>query len=391
MTNILVECPELIASVRVGVLDPLRFWVSRGECDVQFRETDRIRKKDIEWCDIFISVRGIGATSEKLVKIAKASGRFCIYFLDDDLADMPPEIPSADFAIKLGAKKHIEETLRHCDVLWTVNAQIAEKYKVWCERTVVGRVPAQVVDFSTEKFCEERVDVLYAGSTDHERMVREQLSPAVRRISEDYPGRFQFTFIGVNPGLGTLDNVRHLPFMDSYEKYRAFVRNGQFCLGLAPIKEGFFYRCKYYNKFIEYASMGIVGIYADQPPYTLVVRDQVNGFLCDTTPDAWYDAILEAASDRQRLEQCAEQAAEQLRSDFSAQAIGELLYSSIPELVSYKAPEGKVHWPMFMPLFSLYYERVRYNFQRYGLAAIGVLAFKAIRKIWKYFRRRKDE
>lgn len=391
MTRILVECPDLIASVRLGVLDPLHFWEMQEKCTVRFCKTASIKKRDIEWCDILISVRGFEVPSERIVKIAKSSGRFCVYFLDDDLADMPPEIPSADFVIRLDAKRHIKEILQHCDVLWTVNAQLAKKYQAWCARAVVARVPAEVVTFSPGKFYKERINVLYAGSTDHERMIREQLAPAVRKISEEYPEKFQFVFVGVSPGLEDLNNVRYLPFMDAYEKYRIFVQNGLFSLGLAPIKNGFFYRCKYYNKFIEYASMGIVGIYADQIPYTLIVRDQVNGFLCKSTPEAWYKAILAAASDRQRLEQCAGRAAEQLRLDFSAEAVGELLYNEIPELVSYQAPAVKVRWPLFPPVVAYYQERLLYNFRCFGLLAIIVLIFKVLRMFWKYLRRRKDE
>lgn len=391
MTNILVECPDLIASVQLGVLNPLHFWEMQGKCAVRFCKTANIRKKDVEWSDILVSVRGFGAPSEKIVKIAKAAGRFCIYFIDDDLADIPPEIPSADFAIRLDAKRHIKEILQQCDILWTVNPLLAEKYQIWCGRTVVARVPAEITAFSSEKFYRDCINVLYAGSTDHESMVREQLSPAVRRISERYPERFQFVFIGVNPDLENLKNVRHFRFMDTYEKYRAFVRSGQFCLGLAPIKDGFFYRCKYYNKFIEYASMGIVGIYTDQLPYRLIVEDQRNGFLCESTPDSWYEAILAAASDRLRLEQCAGRAGEHLRRDFSAETVGELLCGEIPELIGYQAPAVKVRWPLFPPAFAYYQERLLYNFRCFGLLAVFVLTFKALRKIWKHFRRRKDE
>ena len=56
LTHILVECPALIASVQVGVLNALAPLEGRI-CEVRFRETRRLKRKDIQWCDIFVCVR----------------------------------------------------------------------------------------------------------------------------------------------------------------------------------------------------------------------------------------------------------------------------------------------------------------------------------------------
>ena len=84
LTHVLVECPDLIASVQVGVLNvlaPLEGTI----CEVRFRETRRIRRKDIQWCDILICVRGCEVSTAMIISEAKRHGRLVFYFLDDDL------------------------------------------------------------------------------------------------------------------------------------------------------------------------------------------------------------------------------------------------------------------------------------------------------------------
>jgi len=52
-----------------------------------------------------------------------------------------------------------------------------------------------------------------------------------------------------------------------------------------------FHRGKHYNKFIEYAACGIVGIYSDQIPYRGAVEHEVSGLLSSNSPGDLYHAI----------------------------------------------------------------------------------------------------
>ena len=52
-THILVECPEKIASVKVGVLDALHP-LEETAAIVRFCETRNIRPEDICWADVLV-------------------------------------------------------------------------------------------------------------------------------------------------------------------------------------------------------------------------------------------------------------------------------------------------------------------------------------------------
>ena len=137
-TNILVECPELISSVKIGVLDLLE---NREECNIEFKRTSTITKHDILWSDVVISVRGCEKASLKIMESANRAGRYTIMFLDDDLINIPLNLDSTKYYNDKKLKKYILEILANCQILWAVNPRIIEKYsKLFIKRSVIIRV-----------------------------------------------------------------------------------------------------------------------------------------------------------------------------------------------------------------------------------------------------------
>ena len=88
-------------------------------------------------------------------------------------------------------------------------------------------------------------------------------------------------------------NLKHIPYQDGYDAYTASMAKANWDIGLAPMPKTDFHRCKYFNKYVEYASFGIVGIYSNLEPYTYGIKDRVNGLLVNNTTDDWYNAISE--------------------------------------------------------------------------------------------------
>lgn len=385
MTNILVECSEKIASVQVGVLKPLEQLVQEKKVQIRFCCTRNLKREDFLWSDIYICVRGFGSVNYEIAKIAKKAGCFLVYFLDDDLMDIPSDIPSADYIIRSNAHKYIQSILEITDVLWTVNPLIAQKYGKWCSRTVVLKVPAVPAAFRKEPYYFTPLRVLYAGSVDHSDIIQKKISPIIQEINRRYPGKFTFTFIGADPDLPQAKNVEYISYLDSYEEYQNIVWNGNFALGLAPLQSGEFYKYKYYNKFIEYSSFGIVGIYQDQEPYTDIVIDGYNGILAKD--NEWMTSIIYALENRSILEQMAITTNNLLQSSFSPESVSQQLQNAIPELLTYNTDHGECSLTLLVHFLSIVYykERVMYNFRRYGIFAIFIIALKLFRKSKVYF------
>ncbi len=388
MTNILVECPQKIASVQVGVLEPLRPLEEAGTCEVHYQDTAKVTPADIAWCDVFICVRGCEYPTLHLVQAAKNAGCFLIYFLDDDLLEIPEEIHSTNYFRDNKIKMYLTRILELCDVLWAVNKEIIYKYKKFVSRTILLRVPAKIL--RQPPSCTGILHVLYAGSKDHSKLVQEILVPAVKKILEEYPGLVDFTFIGADPNLKHIKGVRWYSYFENYEEYHKIVLSGEFSVGLAPVYNTSFYSCKYYNKFIEYSSCGIAGIYSDSEPYRQIIQTGKNGILCHNDTNSWYQAISNLVETPQRAREIAQQASELLKVQFNHATIGQSLQSQIPEIVSYHAPailKENIRLKSMKRLF--YQERILFLCRTYGFFAPLIIALKAMKKVWKYIWKRK--
>lgn len=387
MTRILVECPQQIASVRVGVLEPLKPLEETELCQVRYRDTKDITKEDICWCDVLICVRGCEYPTLRIVQAAKASGRFLIYFLDDDLLNIPSGNASTNYYRDNKIKVNLTRIVGLCDVLWAVNQQILFQYGKFIPRSILLRVPAKIWRQPPE--ASEQIHILYAGSADHSGLARELLVPVIQRLLKEYAGRVDFTFIGADPGLRNTAGVTTHPYFESYDEYQKQVQAGDFSIGLAPAYDTPFYACKYYNKFIEYSSYGIAGIYSDCEPYRQIVTQEKNGLLCENTAEGWYQAIKCLLEGSGAAREMALAGAELLREQFNYQAVAQSLKEQLPEVVSFQAVpimENEVSLPPMKLLF--YQERLLLLCRIYGVRAIFVIPLKAAKKMIKIMKKK---
>ena len=375
-----MEYPKLTASVQVGVLRSLRFLEEKGKCEVRCRDTKDIRRRDIAWCDVVICVRGCENPTLQFVQAAKRAKRFLIYFLDDDLLNIPKGNKSTKYFDDSQVQKNLINILSLCDVLWIVNRQIQTKYSCWCSRTLLSKVPGEHQRETPR--VSEKIHILYAGSTDHNELVQKKLAYAVKALLAEYPGKIDFTFIGADIKLPQQTGLIQYPYFDSYGQYRKAIQEGDFTIGLAPSFRTPFYQSKYYNKFIEYTENGLVGIYEDCEPYTLVVKDGENGFLCGERPEDWYEKLREVIGEKERLQQTAIRAAEMLEREFSPEQVVKEICIKLPELLSFqtqRVSEKEIVLPWMWGLF--YWERVRLINRMYGLQDIFIVPWRAIRVV----------
>ena len=282
----LVECPEFIASARVGVVDFLTTIIpDLVEC--KFIRTVDIQKKDIEWSDIYISVRGCERLSYELVKYAKKNGRRIIYYLDDDLRNVPKDSTAYGFYSCKDTLKYMSKILEMSEDLWGVNELIKDHYLEQNQKWIGNKIPCYIEKRQKEDR-KNIISIVYAGSVSHQGLVDEILQPAIEIILEKYKGKIKFTFIGPKLRLES-DYVENIKLMDDYDQYLRYMRQHTFDYGLAVVGTDSFYWHKYYNKYLEYAKWGIVGIYTNSKPYTYVVENGKNGILVDN--ENWVQAL----------------------------------------------------------------------------------------------------
>ena len=177
-------------------------------------------------------------------------------------------------------------------------------------------------------------------------------------------------------------------FFENYDEYHRFVEAGNFSIGLAVVRMDDFYQCKYYNKFVEYSGIGVVGVYTDCDLYRQIIEHGKNGLLCANTTQGWVTAIERLVDDAQLRRNCIQQAQDLLFREFQPKDVCESMIAQLPELAAYNAPQCEIK-QVRLPSPELIHivDVMGYLFRKYFILAVFVIAFKAIRRLFKLNRK----
>jgi O-antigen biosynthesis protein len=93
-----------------------------------------------------------------------------------------------------------------------------------------------------------------------------------------------------------------MPTTESHYTYPEFVpwlrrRSRAWTIAVAPLQDASFNRHKSDLKYLEYAALGLPGIFSDVVPYRDSVRHEETGLLTENTTESWCAAILRLAFD----------------------------------------------------------------------------------------------
>jgi glycosyltransferase involved in cell wall biosynthesis len=103
--------------------------------------------------------------------------------------------------------------------------------------------------------------------------------------------RFEFSGDRRTVGLyADMGNVRVVPPM-SWPDFLAYTSSLRYDVGLAPLLDSPFNRCRSYVKFYDITRAGGVGVYSSSSVFDEIVRDGANGILADDSPRSWIEAI----------------------------------------------------------------------------------------------------
>lgn len=149
-----------------------------------------------------------------------------------------------------------------------------------------------------------KVTIGYMGTFTHEADLYMILEP-LRQFLRERRESVNFQILGVSAEAGLELAFAGLPMQflraEHTSEYPPFVRwmleNVRWDIGVAPLVNNPFTRCKSDIKFLDYSLMGIPGIYSDVESYALTVRDGETGLLADETPEAWYRALVRLTDD----------------------------------------------------------------------------------------------
>ncbi|MBR5754253.1 MAG: glycosyltransferase [Erysipelotrichaceae bacterium] len=289
--NVLVLSTTFIPSVLLCGHCQLEYLEKQGKLNYKFVISHFVNRRNIEWADVFVFLRSDSDIDAYVSKIAKKAGKKCIYVMDDDLLNVPSYLSSAPYYMLPSTKHNIRTIMSNCDTFLTPSKVLLEKYGE--DFKYKYNIAEPSLNRIRKKEKNDKIKIGFAGSIDRAQDLNDILKDAMKQIIEKYGSRIEVEIMGAKPDFVDELGITHLPYQDGYDAYTAYMAKCNWDIGLAPMPISEFHRCKYFNKYVEYASFGIAGIYTDCEPYIYGIRDRENGLLVNNTTEEWVDAISE--------------------------------------------------------------------------------------------------
>lgn len=353
MTNILFEVYGDLPSYQLTIKS-FNCLCQEFPIKVRAKFSRYIKRDDIAWCDILYIVRGDNPASMYLAKKAKSLGRKVILGLDDDLMEYVLE---QQVYVEKKRKKCLRAVISASDVMVTTNKHLAEKYKsLYGIDCALSDTIVSSNDFDPEVDAEERVNVIYAANAGHKIFFDQIISPILMEFAHKYKGQLSLTAVGPDLNFDNLPVTTYKYSSMPFAEYQEFMSSHHFDIGLAPLFDNEVCQSKYFNKYLEYSSHNICGVYSNVAPYNYVVKDKVNGLLVNNDPREWFNALCALMDDKLLRLSCVNNAKRHILEKFSCKAVGDRLADQIPFLLSYKAPVPKKVRLRPMYLYFLFYE-----------------------------------
>jgi glycosyltransferase involved in cell wall biosynthesis len=223
-----------------------------------------------------------------------------VYDLDDLLLALPDDHPEhASYAPKSAA---VVRWILEAHEVWVSTEALRQQISCFNAQTFV--IPnyidevlwPQVQDSAPlpKGDDDDTVRLLCMGTQTHVADF-ELIRPVLKRLKEEFSNQIDICLIGVCPHHDDTGWYRSItPPQEIGVNYPAFVNwlvNTQhFDIGLAPLIDNPFNRCKSAIKFLDYSALQMVTVASDINGYASIA-DGENGFRVKNTEEAWYKAL----------------------------------------------------------------------------------------------------
>lgn len=357
--NVLVTSTTFIPSVLLCGHCQLDFLEKEGKLNYKFVISHFINKRNVEWADIIVFIRSDSDIDAYVSKLCKKLGKHTVYVLDDDILNVPRHISCAPYYYLPSTQANIKKIINNCDTFLSPSPVLLEKYgKPLKNRFLISEPSLNRIN---KKEKNDKVKIGFAGSVDRTKDINQILEGAITKLIEKYSDLISVEFFGARPDIVDKLNLKHIPYQDGYDAYTAYMAKCNWDIGLAPMPDTPFHKCKYFNKYVEYASFGIVGVYSNLEPYTYGIRNRENGVLVENTTEAWVDAISELIENtklrKQISDNCLKEANEIYALDILAEDYLEKIKVGYKELVN-KPKIGSLAPAKFVIFWKRVYRKV---------------------------------
>lgn len=339
--RILVLTDNVSATQQISFAQPLARLAAAGEIELRLQRLLKVGMREMlaEFNPtIIIFSRCVLPGGIKLLNLLRGmKGVAIMAHLDDDLLDVPITIGERKYAYyvdpdRLGALRELLDT---GDLVYVSTPTLGD---VLVEHQVKAPI------FRGDIYCSVEGDVDqpllpatgpvigYMATGGHGGDL-ELVAPAIERLMTEIPSlRFEtFGSIEPNPRLARFGSrILHHEPVANYESFIDTLKGLGWWVGIAPLEDTRFNRCKADTKWVEYSLAGIAVVASDLPVYERACADGA-GLLADGE-DAWYAALNTLIRDGARRRAMVAAARAKLRTTYSREALERQVVNMIAKL-----------------------------------------------------------
>ena len=244
-----------------------------------------------------IVIQRVNPYSTLILKKAKKHNIKVIYESDDDFLDINPANPSYNYI--LGNFDNIIKLVNNVDEIVVSTHELKNRFNkidisnvnIIKNYHISSALPIRPFKFRGNDF----IKIGYFGTLTHENDI-EFIHNVILQLKEIFEKKgitvkFEIAGASIDESVDWYD-VRKIPYypMSLNTFYDWLDKNSDWDIGIVPLVNTEFNKCKSELKYIEFAALGIPVVASNMNVYNEVIKDGVNGYLA-SNEEEWIDKV----------------------------------------------------------------------------------------------------
>lgn len=319
--KILVVTPSYdLPSLEIIINQPLAHLQNQGICTFDVVTEGELSQTLIEGYEMIVFLRSIEPEVLEYMRLANQLGKKTVYAVDDNFLEIPKWAAVYPYYNTLERREAFKHFLSEAQVVKTGAPYFADYIRQHYNAHV-----ADIPDSFNHEWVEQaakpsrndgKIVIGYGGTMKDGDFA--PVTSALIEILKKYKDKVEIHFHGYAPApLLQFEQVKYVPQQFNYRDYIRVLHQSGWDIGMAPLADTNFNACKTNNKYREYSSCGIPGIYSRSPAYTPWIFHGENGYLTNHSHEGWLEGLTRLIEDAPLRNHIREKAALHAKEQFS--------------------------------------------------------------------------
>ncbi len=139
----LAVVPGLFPSTVIGVAKPLLRLHLQERITLDLKLPFLVNRRSVERADVIVICRVLSAAFARILEWVRAAGTPLIYELDDNLVDVPEDIPGLEYARDPGVRRLLIDSLRAAGVVRVYSPALRDRLAEYSDRVQLVTGPLE--------------------------------------------------------------------------------------------------------------------------------------------------------------------------------------------------------------------------------------------------------